>query len=355
MPTRSTLPALAGEAAAVARPSRVPYADARDQLDALAARLRSATLDVVWRQWRAVGASTAGRARLRGLVDPEALVLCSLGLVEAERRLADVIRDWAVENSPLLSVQRANNLAPQYPPDVRARLAWFAQIAVADGKDARWRSLASGATRDVGDGGGRDALTDAVRANKPRTVRATLADPAALLLRLRLGFGVGAKADVLAFLLGAEGAAGGTWTSVRALVHATGYTTAAVRRAADDMAAARLIRVTRGSPTGYTQYGADRDAWMPVLQLADAPPPWRSWHEQFAFVLAFLAWADAARARPLSAYAFGARGRDLLERHRPAFERNLITVWSEHTVVENWGSFVAQAIADLAGWMEDQA
>ena len=370
MPARSTLPALAGEAGAVARPTRdgglsapagvptgapagapeIPYGDARDQLDTLAARLRRATLDVVWRQWRAVGAGTAGRARLRGLVDPEALVLCSLGLVEAERRLADIVRDWAVENSPLLSVQRANNLAPQYPPDVRARLAWFARIAVADGKDARWRSLASGVTHDVGDRGS-SALTDTVRANKPRAIRATLADPAALLLRLRLGFGVGAKADVLAFLLGTEGA----WASVRALMHATGYTTAAVRRAADDMAAARLIRVTRGSPTSYTQYSADRGAWTPVLQLADAPPLWRSWHERFTFALAFLAWADAARARPLSADAFGARARDLLERHRPAFERNLITVWSEHTVVEDWGAFVGQAVADLAGWMEDQA
>lgn len=316
---------------------------------------------MVWRQWRAVGASTAstsGRGRLRGLVDPEALVLCSLGLVEAERRLADVLRDWVIENSSLLSVQRANNVARQYPPDVQAHLAWFAQIAAAEGKDARWRSLASDVTSDVvrytgGRGAGNGGTGgDAVRANKPRAVRATLADPAALLLRLRLGFGVGAKADVLAFLLGAEGVAGGAWASVRALVHATGYTTAAVRRAADDMAAARLIRVMRGSPTSY---GADRGAWMPVLQLTEPPPPWRAWHERFAFVLAFLAWADAARARPLSTYAFGARARDLMERHRPAFERDLVAVWSEHTAVDDWGAFVGRAIADLAAWMEEQA
>ena len=77
------------------------------------------------------------RRHLRAVVDPEALVLASLVLLDQERRLGD-----------LLSVQRMKNLTADYPEPVRAplahRVAWFATVARDVGKDLRWRSLAQG-------------------------------------------------------------------------------------------------------------------------------------------------------------------------------------------------------------------
>jgi hypothetical protein len=84
--------------------------------------------------------------------------------------------------------------------------------------------------------------------------------------------------------------------------------------------------------------------------LLTAPPA--SWHERFLFIAAFLHWADEAGERPLSAYAFGANGRRLLEGHRAAFERDLGTVWSTHSPVDDWGSFVSEAVRSLGSWME---
>ena len=136
------------------------------------------------------------------------------------------------------------------------------------------------------------------------------------------------------------------------LAEATGYTVAAVRRAADDLAAARLIESRDEQPA---EYRVTYDAWAPLLGLRDRPPRWANWHQRFQFATAFLHWADTARERPLSAYAFGAHGRDLLARHRPAFERDRVAVWSAHAPVQDWGAFVSRSVRSMAAWMEEMA
>jgi hypothetical protein len=92
-----------------------------------------------------------------------------------------------------------------------------------------------------------------------------------------------------------------------------------------------------------------------VLGLEEKLPAWRSWHERFAFVAAFLAWARAAQGKPLGEYAFGVNGRELLEQHRPAFERDLVAVWSEHTTVRDGAAFVEDAIRALTRWIVERA
>jgi hypothetical protein len=343
--------------------------DAHAELQQLADELRQATLHVVWRQWRALGASatarqgTGGGRHLQSLIDPEALALISLVLLPDERRLADLLHDWAARNSDLLSVQRVKNLKVDYPEAIQGRLArhliWFAEVAQNEGKDLRWRSVAHAWTEksrgeddSAGTGSsfsdGPSVRSGAKSGEKSRATRARLIAGASLLLRLRLGVGVGVKADLLAFLLSrAE-----EWATVREIADATAYTPAAVRRAAEDLATARLIEARDGQPAGYrTAYAS----WAPLLALEGRPPRWASWHERFVFVAAFLDWAEAARARPLSHYALGAHGRDLLEQHRLAFERDLVTVWSAHSSIQDWAVFLQRAIRSLVAWMDEMA
>lgn len=361
----------------------VRHGDARDTLRELATQMRRAVLSVVWRQWRVLGAATvsappsarSSRARsdasggARTLIDPEALVLVSLLLLDDERRLADLLRDWTILNSDLLSVQRVKNLAAQYPdqvqPTVDPRIAWFAGIAMTAGKDVRWRSLApagGGRTDAAGLGeltvsGGEfepAALRSTGRARAPhastksRATRATNTDPVALLLRLRLGLGVGVKADVIAFLLGRVE----SWQTVREIAEATAYTSAAVRRAVDDLAAARFIESRDAQPASYR---ASAGAWGALLAVETPLPRWGSWQERFVFTSAMLQWERSSRDRPLSAYAFGVQGREMLQRHRVAFERDQIATWSAHTRVDDWGAFVQRTVRALAEWIEDEA
>lgn len=353
-------------------------------LSSLPRNLRHAVLDVVWRQWRVLGAGAAapftkrstsygkdGRRQLRTLVDPEALVLVSLMLFEDERRLGDLLHDWGARNSDLLSVQRMRNLEAGYPETVRSvlsqRLAWFAAVARDEGKDLRWRPLAKGWTGMAGGSSSaegdqsegerlavdrrRSASTPVSRGNaeaskKSRATRARLTSDVTLLLRLRLGLGVGVKSDLLAFLLARDE----EWATVRDIADATRYTVAAVRRAAEDLAAARLIESLGRQPTTYRAVFV---AWAPLLGLEDRPPRWGSWHERFVFATDFLQWADVARAHPLSDYAFGVHGRQLLEEHRPAFEHDLVAVWSEHSQLSDWGAFVSRSVRDLGAWMQE--
>jgi hypothetical protein len=317
-----------------------PAADARSSLLTSAEQLREAALDVLWRQWRALGGQAASRGSASAVVDPEALVLLSLTLMEHERRLADILHDWTVLNSDLLSVQRVKNLAAGYPPPTPQRLKWLAQVALGEGKDLRWSSLVRGSP------GRRGAPPEppSPRTGKGRAIRTRFQEGATLLLQLRLGLGVSVKADVLGFLLGTAGA----WATVREATAATGYTVAAVRRAVEDMATARLVHATTGQPVAFR---ADPRAWGELLGLGDHPPPWRSWQQRFAFVAAFHTCVEDAQARPLSPYVLGVKGRELLERHRQAFDRDAVVHWSEHTPVPDWATFVRDGVHALAEWM----
>jgi len=87
--------------------------------------------------------------------------------------------------------------------------------------------------------------------------RLALLAPPALVLRLRAGFGVGSKADVLSYLL----ARGGADHSVKETVHVTGYTDRAVRTALEEVARAGFIREAPGRPSLYS---ADPAAWNPL-------------------------------------------------------------------------------------------
>lgn len=341
----------------------VESADVHAQLKQLAGELRKAVLHVAWRQWRALGAGAAPRSgtvgrHLKSLIDPEALVLVSLLLEREERRLPDLLHDWAAKNADLLSVQRMKNLEVGYPDRVRSvlapRLAWFASVAYDVGKDLRWRSVGQAwversRNEHTRSGGAPDAVHEiTVRSGKSRATRARLTSDSSLVLRLRLGFGVGVKADLLAFLL----ARAEDWATVRDISDATAYTSAAVRRAAEDLAASRLVQVLEGQPASYrVTYGT----WAPLLELADRPPRWGSWHQRFLFAAEFLAWVDALGTRPASAYAVGTQGRELLERHRAAFERDLVAVWSEHSRIQDWAPYLVRAVGSLRSWMEELA
>lgn len=245
---------------------------ASETLARCASLLTDATVDVLWRQWAAVGASASTPAAARALVDPEALVLASLAFGDVERRLRDVLGDWVATNADLLSVQRTRNLMGGYPESMKESIDWIAGVALREAKDSRWRSLV----------GSHSATSESTslprrRKNKVRARRVTFTTPATLWLKLRLGLGVGVKADVLAYLVCQDAEMGAT---VRALEERLGYTNGATRRALDDLSEAGMVRTT---PERGAVYWLDGTAWMAVLEIRDHRPSWRGWHNRFRF------------------------------------------------------------------------
>ncbi len=301
-----------------------------------AARLLDATLDLLWRQWRAIGGAAAGRGAITKQVDPEALCLASLYLQEAEPRLWTVMVDWLRLGSALLSVQRLKNLAKQFPP-VEDRLRALAAAAVEEAKDARWRSLL----------GPRPARKAAPR--KPMKLRGggpALTAPPALVLRLRAAFQVGVKADLLAFLLGQP-----LRVSVSTAAQSLGYSVPPVFRALQDLVAAQLVQ-SGDFPSG-AEYWVHIERWHEVLGGWQAIARWGFWREVLVYVCAALALEQRGQYRKGSDYARAAALRELALRHEGGLVRSGLV---EHGVprspsLEEWGAFhaeLARRLAELA-------
>jgi hypothetical protein len=174
-----------------------------------------------------------------------------------------------------------------------------------------------------------------------------LTEPTALLLRLRAGFGVGIKADVLGFLLGMQGA----WATARDITEATSYTSQAVRRALEDMAVARFLEVTRQTPA---KYRVDPKGWTELLGIRGTPPAWRDWQPVFAFVGDLSRWAEGKASLKASPYLVSSRARDLFERHQSAFRRNRIAVPhpQDYPGEKYLGAF-EETLRALGGWMQE--
>jgi hypothetical protein len=163
---------------------------------------------------------------------------------------------------------------------------------------------------------------------------------------------VGVKTDVLAVLL----ALGGGEATVRALMQATGYTAAAVRRAAQEMAAARTVRSTRDRPAAYY---VELRPWTTLLAFASAPhakpPAWRYLAQVFAFLAAVLEWEEGV-AEGASTYLAGSKARDVFEERRAAFDLNRISVPepADHRGEAYLDAFSA-TVDVLAAWMSASA
>lgn len=265
-------------------------------------------VEVAWAQWSALTAAAvpAEQPRVWSIIDPEALILISLAVRDRERRLNDLLAGWARIGSSLLSIQRLKSLAREYPEAVSDQVPEFARWA-ADAGDRRWRSYATD-QEDLPGTQPREKELGPLR----------LVEGPALMLRLRAGIGVGAKADLLTFLLGMGGAA----ADLKTIALATAYSDRAMRTAADEMALARFIHEIEGQPTAFR---ADPAAWGAVLEIyrpygrsaaRPAVPSWRFWSVAFAFLTAVVAWEQEARQEGWSSYVASSRARDLMEAHR---------------------------------------
>lgn len=302
--------------------------------------LLAAILDGLWIQWRAMGGLTSAKRPAQSTVDVEALILVSLALSEHERRLTEVVHDWVTLSSTLLSVQRAKNIARAFPSSAADHLATLATWALDEGKDARWRPLAAKRRQP--------SPAPGTRRSVPKATTPDLREPTALMLRLRLGIGIGNKADVLTYLLGTVERP----STVREIAESTGYTVHALHRTVDSMATAGLIRASDESPARYT---VDAKAWRTLLE-ANRLTPWLRWLEVYALTADFDQWMAETRERVVSDYAFSVRARELIARYRGVFRRAGVELPRTTAVREGAGESLGQfehAIGRLTAWISE--
>lgn len=298
--------------------------------------LEESVIEAVWIQWRSTGALIDSDRNARTMVDPEALLLVSLTLRHHERRLWDVLASWAKNGSKLFSLQRVKNLLDRFPDLTKDRLAEFALRASVEGNDFRWRSLAGA---DSGPPARNQDLWEAYP---------SVWHPSALMLRMRLGIGIGVAPDLLSFLI----SLGGEWASARLIAQATDYSVYSIRRVADDMASAQLIESTQAKPV---QYRAKIEAWRKLLGIGIELPEWRFWHQVYSFVAKVIIANESGEWEGLSPYLLSTKLRDLVEDHQDAFILNHIHLPDPRKYIgEEYLAAFAETILSLAALIRNE-
>jgi hypothetical protein len=106
--------------------------------------VRERILDLVWRQWVAIGVPGYTRFEENEVVDPEALLVLTMTVGRHEIRLFDEVVAWLRGNGDLINVQRLRALLRRSTPEVTAAIAAIAEILGRKSTGAaKWKQLAS--------------------------------------------------------------------------------------------------------------------------------------------------------------------------------------------------------------------
>ena len=186
-------------------------------------RLYHAILDLLWRQWSALGIpGQIADAQTQYVLDPEWLLYFSAGFCRYDARLYDLVVEWLCRNGALVSIQRLNAIAKTETWGDRLSLGFMAGQAMRDGK-RRWRRLAEelrnhhagqpkalfilpdGRQNDFIRTPDQTALQYGLLRNAycapEKTQRFSVDSNAAFLLQLRGAFGLSARAETILVLL----------------------------------------------------------------------------------------------------------------------------------------------------------
>ena len=231
-----------------------------------ASSLRGALLDRAWIQWAALGVD-ATVERDDAVVDPEALIVLTAELGDADARLRDLSTDWCVTYGRYVNGSRLKQVARELgtPDDIIGE--YVATVAASGGP--AWPM-------------GTRPRPDYVRRDKARLDSAE--SRPRLRIRLRAAFGVNARADILAALLAAS--PGGL--NAADLARITRFTKPSVASALDALLLAGLVTArAAGNERRFTL-----PPKVPILPGLRPPVPQSDWVSRYAVALEVFRFSD---------------------------------------------------------------
>jgi hypothetical protein len=281
-------------------------------------------LDFAWRQWAQVGVSASVEGADRWAVDPEALILFTVGIARRDPRLFDEMLDWMAFNHGFLSTQRLRNLAGRFPlPSglVAAVIAWTRQTAPVSlptvGLAEPIQDRAPVFSPDVLAFVARPDPTFAqhgfIRPPASRTGKSHEPDPALpvnLPFRLRHLFGPGGRSETMRVLLTWED---GPLDAAR-IANEAGFAKRNISDVLASLTASKVIRATwAGNERHFTAY---RERWAVLLDLAGPAemPSFVSWVHLLPAALQIAMWLDEKSGTTESEYLIASQARSLMNR-----------------------------------------
>jgi hypothetical protein len=290
----------------------------------LRGKVTQGLLDFAWRQWAQIGVSATVAGADRWAVDPEALILFTIGIGRRDPRLFDEMLDWMAFNHELLSMQRLRNLASRFPVPadlVAAVTAWTRQ-------DAHLNLLPS---QQVHPGQVREPVFSPdvlafvsqpdpvfaehgfMRPPAARTGKSHEPNPALpvnLSFRLRYLFGPGGRSETMRVLLTY---ADGPLDAAR-IAYEAGF---AKRNMSDVLSSLTTSGVIRAAWAGNERhFTAHRERWAAFLGLTESAdlPLFVSWVHLLPAALEISQWLDAKTDTAESEYLIASQARRLIGR-----------------------------------------
>lgn len=247
-------------------------------------------LNVVWGQWCRIGVAGSAPPQGQWVIDPEPLLAFTSEVARRDARMFDEVLDWLVTNGRWINTQRLSTIVKQDKIGVPAVMGAIASWMAAQDKSLKWRGLArrsatsgqkaalfisppQGAT---GSDEQRDAhferygfLRGPIH-TRGLTKALNMKDPRNVMFKSRAAFGIGIRADVLAYLVTTDGG------YARRIAEILGYNHMRVSEVLSGMAEAGMLTVHTSGRTKH--YRVDREQWQSVILPSRSDiPHWVNW------------------------------------------------------------------------------
>lgn len=286
-------------------------------------------LDFAWRQWSQLGVSASLSGDDEWAVDPEALVLFTIGVGRSDPRLFDEMLDWIALNQRLLSLQRLRNLTPRFEvdPDLIAAVVAWAKEKPADvlaihqdaGIPRQELGRQEGPQRPVfkPEVLGFVSRPDPVFAEhgylRPHAARSgksrppDLRRPASFAFRLRQLFGPGSRSEVMRVLLTYRD---GPLDAAR-IADEAAFAKRNASEALTALVAAGAITATWWG--NERQFRTPRASWQSLLEI-DETPRFVSWVHLLPAALAIGTWLEERADSSVSEYLLASQAQSLMDK-----------------------------------------
>jgi hypothetical protein len=309
-------------------------------------------LNFVWRQWCQMGVAGSADRRDPWVIDPEPLLAFTTEVARHDARMFDEVLDWLVTNGHWINTQRFSTIVRQDNIGNAAVIGAIAAWMTEQDKSMKWRGLARrmipvAQKPDVALYHAHPAGALAVFAQpdahfqrygllrgpirtRGMTRAVNMKEPANLMFKSRAIFGIGIRADVMAYLVASEG------SHARRISEILGYNHMRVTEVLAGMAEAGIVAVY--SAGRARRYKLDRETWSSVLVPEQSAPRWINWRSLLRGLSTIWreAWAlDETRADD---YVFSSKMRTAMKEARDDLQGSGI----DFTVEDDQG-YIAEA------------
>lgn len=294
------------------------------QISEVRGKVSHGLLDFTWRQWAQIGVSATVAGTDRWAIDPEALILFTIGIGRRDPRLFDEMLDWMAFNHELLSMQRLRNLSRRFPVPaglVEAVTAWTRQTEPTSlppsqqAESARDREpvFSPDVLGFVSQPDPVFAQHGFIRPLAARTGKSHEPDPdlpANLSFRLRHLFGPGGRSEASRVLL----TCGDGPLDAARIADEAGFAKRNISDVLTSLTSAGVIRAAwAGNQRRFTPY---LERWALFLALAGPAdlPSFVSWVHLLPAALEISMWLDAKTDTAESEYLIASQARSLINR-----------------------------------------